>query len=180
MKYDKILGKISTGKMSRAELQDLRSNALSKFKAGEEEAMEVVSAIDVAKPSDTYILFMGFCPDADIGNRLDIEWKAQGICTFDYPESTFQVNRFNDVNSGDLVVLKKNAELGRTMTLHGHGRVTGIAYDERQTRYLCMHWSAQTEVIMVPAMAATSTVNIKAIETVEEEMPEEFFTWLGH
>ena len=179
MKYKNILDKISLGKMSRSELQDLRNNALTKFKAGDDEAMAVVSAIDVAKPKDTYILFMGFCPDADIGNRVDIEWKAQGICTFNYPESTVQVNRFNDVNTGDLVVLKKNAELGKTMTLHGHGRVTGIAYDDRQTRYLRMQWSAQTEVITVPAMAATSTVNIKAIETVEEEMPEEFFTWLG-
>ena len=66
------------------------------------------------------------------------------------------------------------------MTLHGYGRVTGIAYDNKQTRYLRMQWSSQTEVIAVPAMAATSTVNIKAIETVEEEMPGEFFTWLGH
>ena len=107
MKYKNILDKISMGKMSRSELQDLRNNALSKLKAGDEEAMEVVSAIDVAKPSDTYILFMGFCPDADICNRLDIEWKALGICTFDFPESTVQVNRFNHVLAGDLVVLKK-------------------------------------------------------------------------
>jgi len=179
MKYDKILEKIAAGKMSRTELHDLRSNAMSKFKAGDDEAIQVISAIDVAKPSDTYILFMGFCPDADINNRLDIEWKAKGICTFDYPESTVQVNRFNDVNAGDLVVLKKNAELGKTMTLHGHGRVTGIAYDEGQTKYLLMKWSTQSEVITVPAMAATSTVNTKLIETVEAEMPTEFFAWLG-
>ena len=179
MKYNKILEKLSAGKMSRTELQDLRSNAISKFKAGDDEAIKVIAAIDVAKPLDTYILFMGFCPDADINNRLDTEWKAQGICTFDFPESPPQVKRFNDISAGDLVVLKKNLELGKTMTLHGHGRVTGVAFDEEEKRYLRVSWSAQSEVITVPAIAATHTVNIKLIELVEAEMPKVFFTWLG-
>ena len=179
MKYDKLITKISAGEMSRSELHDLRINAMVKFKAGDDEAMEVITAIDVAKPSDTYILFMGFCPDADLNNRLDVEWKAKGICTFDFHESTTQVNRFDNVNKGDLVVLKKNLDLGKSMTLHGHGRVTGVAYDAMETRYLLMNWSSQTEVITVPAIAATSTVNIKLIESVEAAMPKEFFTWLG-
>jgi len=179
MKYDKILEKISAAKMSRTELQDLRSNALSKFKAGDDEAMEVISAIDVATPNDTYILFMGFCPDADINNRLDIEWKEQGVCHFDYYESEIQVERFSRICVGDLVVLKKREQFGKTMKLYGHGRVIEVAFDPGEHRFLKMKWSDQSDIIEVPLMACNSTVDIKSMEAVEGEMPNEFFIWLG-
>ncbi|MCL1043711.1 hypothetical protein L2712_18965 [Shewanella marisflavi] len=64
------------------------------------------------------------------------------------------------------------------MKLYGHGRVNGIAYDEDQVRYLKMGWSNQEEIIEVPLMGCNSTVDIKTIEAVEDEMPEEFYTWL--
>lgn len=46
-----------------------------------DDAKIIIDAINLATPSDTEILFMGFCPDADIDNRLDIEWREKGICT---------------------------------------------------------------------------------------------------
>jgi hypothetical protein len=179
MKYAKVLEKISAGKMNRSDLQDLRKNALDKHRNGDVDAMKVITAIDIAKPIDTYILFMGFCPDANVNERLDIEWKEKGICRFDYPESLVQVERFNSICVGDLVILKKIAKFGKTMTLHGHGRVKEIAYDENNVRFFMMDWSNQSDVIEVPLMGAGSTVNIKAMESVEGEMPDEFYAWLG-
>lgn len=152
---------------------------MEKFKIGDADALEVMSAIDIAKPVDSYILFMGFCPGADFSERLDIEWKKKGICRFDYHESEHQVARFNSICAGDLVILKKREQFGKTMKLYGYGRVKDIAYDVENVRYLVMDWSAQTDIIEVPLMGANSTVDIKSMEIVEGEMPNEFYTWLG-
>lgn len=179
MKYAKALERIQSGTMTRVDLVALRENALAKVEAGDRDAEHVVSAINQAKPADAYVLFMGFCPDADFNERLDIEWKAKGICRYDDLESPQQMERFNSICVGDLVVLKKGEQFGKTMTLYGHGRVKSIAYDENNIRYLVMDWSEQSEVIEVPLMGAASTVNIRAIEAVEGEMPEEFWQWLG-
>ena len=65
------------------------------------------------------------------------------------------------------------------MKLYGHGRVKSVAYDENDMRYLLMDWSSQEEIIEVPLMACNSTIDIKAIEQVEEVMPETFWQWLG-
>jgi hypothetical protein len=138
----------------------------------------VISAINIAKPKDQYILFMGFCPDADFSERLDTEWKAKGICRFDYLASKPQLDRFTSICVGDLVVLKKREQFGKTMNLYGHGRVIGIEYDDDNIRFLKVDWSSQDEVIEVPLMGCNSTVDIKNIETVESEMPEEFYRWL--
>lgn len=178
MKYQKPIDKIKNGTMSRADLVILKRNAEEKLAQGDLDAKEVLFAINIAKPVDSYILFMGFCPDADANNRLDIEWKEKGICRFDFPESEVQLERFNTICTGDLVVLKKIKQYGKTMTLHGYGRVKSIAYDEKNIRYLVMEWSSQEEIIEVPLMACNSTVNKKSIEAVEDEMPEEFYQWL--
>jgi hypothetical protein len=79
MKYEKIIESIKSGKMSRADLVKLKRNADEKHANGDREAKEVLDAINNAVPADSYILFMGFCPDADFGERLDIEWKKKGI-----------------------------------------------------------------------------------------------------
>jgi len=178
MKYAKQIAKVESGTMNRTELSKLKQNAKTKLKQGEEDAKYVIDSINQASPSDSYILFMGFCPNADLENRLDIEWKEKGICTFQYYESETQEDRFNKVCKGDLVVLKKIQQYGKTMRLYGHGRVKKISYYENNKRYLEMDWSNQEEVIEVPLMGANATVNIKSIEIVEEAMPEEFFDWL--
>lgn len=164
--------------MSRTDLVNLKRNAEEKLAQGDFDAKEVLSAINIAKPVDSYVLFMGFCPDADVNNRLDIEWKEKGICRFDYFESEHQVDRFNTICAGDLVILKKREIFGKTMKLYGHGRVKSVAYDENNIRYLVMDWSDQEEIIEVPLMACNSTVDIKSIEAVEDEMPDGFYQWL--
>ncbi|MEY8241892.1 MAG: hypothetical protein RPT25_16210 [Cycloclasticus sp.] len=179
MKYQKAIDRIKSGDMPRADLVKIKNNAEAKFANGDLEAKLVLDAINNAVPVDSYILFMGFCPDADISERLDKEWKEKGICRFDYLVSKQQVDRFNTICKGDLVVLKKREVFGKTMKLYGHGRVKSVAYDENNIRYLNMDWSKQDTIIEVPLMACNSTVDIKSIEVVEGEMPSEFYDWLG-
>ena len=178
MRYDRAIHRVKSGDMSRADLRKLKRNAESKLDSGDEDAREVLQAINRATPADSYILFMGFCPGADFSQRLDTDWKEQGICRFDYVESEQQLDRFNTICPGDLVVLKKREQFGRTMTLYGHGRVRLVVYDENDRRYLEMDWSDQKEIIEVPLMGCNSTVDIRTIEAVEDAMPEEFWSWL--
>ncbi|MCL6272334.1 hypothetical protein M3P05_20670 [Sansalvadorimonas sp. 2012CJ34-2] len=104
--------------------------------------------------------------------------EKNNICRFDYLESKHQVERFNSICKGDRVILKKREQFGKTMKLYGHGRVTSIAYDNDNIRYLNMDWSDQDEIIEVPLMGCNSTVDTKSIEQVEDEMPEQFYNWL--
>jgi hypothetical protein len=178
MKYEKIIERIKIGHMTRVELADLRANAEGKRSSEDVDAQTVIDAIDTSMPKDKYILFMGFCPGADFTERLDIEWKVGGICRFDYLESEQQLQRFKTICRGDLVVLKKREQFGKTMKLYGHGRVTSIANDENNIRYLNVNWENQNLVIEVPLMACNSTVDLRSIDTVEREMPTEFWHWL--
>lgn len=178
MKYDKVIERVKNGHMSRADLVKLKRNADDKYASGDVHALHVLEAINNATPADSYILFMGFCPSADFNERLDTAWKEGGICRFDYLESEHQLDRFNTICKGDLVVLKKREKFGKTMKLYGHGRVDSVAYDENDIRYLKMNWSSQDEIVEVPLMGCNSTVDIRTIEAVEDEMPEEFYQWL--
>jgi hypothetical protein len=171
MKYQKAIDRIHSGSESRANLRKLLGNAQEKFKAGDDDAKAVIDAIDLATPKDQYILFMGYCPNADLNNRLDIEWRAKGICTFDWEESAQQMANFQEVRAGDLVILKKVKKFGKTMEVSGHGRVKSVARNDKGNNYLVMDWHAQTEKLEVPLMGCGSTVNIKPIEAVEDNMP---------
>ncbi len=37
---------------------------------------ELTRAFDNATPSDSYLVFMGFCPGADFSRRQDTRWRA--------------------------------------------------------------------------------------------------------
>ena len=178
MKYQKQIDNVYSGNMSRSDLVKLKTNAMTKFNDGDLDAKLVLDVINNAKPSDSYYLFMGFCPNADFENRLDTEWKEKGICRFDYLESEHQLERFNTIYAGDCVILKKREKFGKSMKLYGHGRVKSLAYDENDIRYLIMDWSDQDEIIETPLLACNSTVDIKTIEQVEDAMPDEFYKWL--
>lgn len=178
MKYQDVIDRIRKNNYARSELLKLRTNAKSKDDSGDSDAHMVVKEIDATTPTDTHIVFMGFCPGADFDNRLDIEWKEKGICTFIYLESEHQLERFKNIWPGDLIVLKKRHQFGKSMRLYGHGRVTAAKYDADRNRYLDMNWSIQDRVIEVPLMGCNSTVDIRTIEQVESEMPQEFYEWL--
>jgi hypothetical protein len=179
MKHQKTIDRIRERKYSRADLTNLRENVLRRLASGDKEAQFVIDAIEQATPTDQYIVFMGFCPGAEFENRQDIGWKKDGICTFAYHDSEQQVERFANIHVGDLVVLKKRHKFGETMQLYGHGRVTGIRYDSGNHRYLTMNWSDQATVIEVPLMGCNSTVDIRSVAAVADEMPESLYEWLG-
>lgn len=132
MKYKKVIERVNNGKMSRADLATLKRNAENKFENDDVDAENVLHAINSAAPTDSYFIFMGFCPGADFSDRRDIDWKLKGICRFDYLESERQLERFNTICSGDLVILKKREKFGKSMKLYGHGRVNSVAYDEKK------------------------------------------------
>jgi len=179
MKYQKIIDRIVSDGMSRADLLKLQQNAQEKLKQGDVEAKSVIDAISISKPLDDYVLFMGFCPGADFGGRRDTEWKKKRICRYDVIEDKVQVSRFDSICMGDFVVLKKREQFGKTMKLYGHGRVNSIGYDAQGRRFLKIDWSAQDQVIEVPLMGCNSTVDIRSIETVHQEMPEAFYQWIN-
>lgn len=178
MKYEKLIERIQSETMSRHDLEVLTRNAVEKQRAGDIHAGMVIDAIQNAKPKDSYILFMGFCPGADFARRLDTDWKKSGKCRFDYLESKHQRERFESICKGDLVILKKREKFGETMKLYGHGRVLSVAYDNNEIRYLNMEWSKQDKIIEVPLMGCNSTVDIKSVEDVENVMPANFYKWL--
>lgn len=178
MKYENTLKRISAGDLTRVELRAVRENALAKKNEGDMDAQTVLQAVDSAVAKDASMIFMGFCPNADIDNRLDTEWKTHGICTFDYDESVVQMETFRSICTGDLIVLKKVEQFGKTMRLYGHGRVTGTKEGADGRRQLEMKWSAQDQVIEVPLMGCQSTVNLRSMESVEAAMSEEFFAWI--
>ena len=152
MKHQKTIDKIRNGVYTRSDLIKLRTNAEVMQKKGDADAAAVIAEIDTATPTDKSIVFMGFCPGADFNKRLDIEWKKEGICTFIFLSSEQQLDRFNDIWPGDLLVLKKRHQFGKTMLLYGHGRATGIKRNQDNTRYLEMDWSTQGRIIEVPLM----------------------------
>jgi len=176
MSIQKTIERIKSGTVSRNELDTLRANAESRRHLPG--AQELLAAIQMAKPLNTYMVFMGFCPNAEFSNRLDLEWKKQGTCTFDYYEDEVQSARFNSIMPGDIIVLKKREVFGVSMKVYGHGIVTSYAYDSENRRILNVTWSDQNEVIETPLMGANSTVNIKDMSVINNEMPEQFFQWL--
>jgi hypothetical protein len=179
MKYKRQIDKIRAGTYSRSELIRLRDNVERIVRQGDDAAREVLEEIDRATPADRYLVFIGFCPNADFSNRLDTEWREQGVCTFVFHESEQQSERFNSIWPGDLIILKKRHHFGESIQLFGHGRVIGIKHDTAGHRYLEMNWAAQQRIIEVPLMGCNSTVDVRSIEQVETQMPPEFYGWLG-
>jgi hypothetical protein len=186
----KLIDAIRAGRKSRHALAQHEANAHAALKQGDADAPLVLDALKRAVPTDPYFWFLGFCPNADVGNRLDTEWRAQGICTctidrFDESRGQErQIEDFMNIRIGDRLILKKDKKRGHTMTLHGYGRVTALAEDgATQPRYiersLIVDWAAQAAEIEVPFMGCTATVNWRDADRVEREMPAEFFAWLG-
>lgn len=179
-KYKKTIDRINSKELTRSELASLKENAKTKFLQGDLDAEVVLIAIEQAIPKDEYTVFMGFCPNAELANRLDTEWREKGICTFQHHDSEHQVERFNNIRTGDLIVLKKRQEFGKTMRLYGHGRVTRIENTPDGERILIVNWAAtDVEFIEVPLMGCNSTIDLKYSDQISQEMPEKYFQWLA-
>lgn len=177
--YQKTIQRVMSGELTRKELEIMRQNALEKFGNGDIFASEVVQIIDKTIPKDKEFIFMGFCPNGEFVNRLDIEWRRDENCTYEYLESAHQLERFLNIRVGDLIVLKKIESFGKTMCLFGFGRVLNIKHLKDGHRELGMKWSPQETIIETPLMGCNGTVDVKAYDNVVNEMPIEFWNWLG-
>lgn len=178
MKYQNVIDRIRSGKMSRADIEGLRANAIDKHEAGDPDAAAVLKALGEAKPIDDNFYFMGFCPWGNIANRLDRKWREEGVLEFDYDDAEDQLKAFQGIMAGDLVILKI-MDIGKgVMNLYGHGRVRAVDYTSG-IHYLRVDWAEEGPVIAVPLMGCTRTVNRKPRKKVLEAMPPEFFRWLG-
>ena len=180
MKYEKTIEQIKSGTLTRDALRTIRERATGALANGDEDARSVLQALDHAVARDWRIVFMGFCPNGELANRVDGRWRAEGTCTFDYDESEAQMNQFRSIIAGDLVVLKKSEVHGKPMSLHGHGRVTGTRTGADGRRELLVDWSQAVPFPEhVPMMGCQGTVNLREMGTVEGAMPMAFFDWAG-
>lgn len=176
-----LLDKIRRGDLSRAELVKLRDNATRLSREGNAQAKVVLDLINETAPPNTEreYVFMGFCPSADFANRQDIRWYEEGVCRFDYIESEHQLYRFCAIQPGDIIILKKREKFGETMRLFGHGRVAQIVMPEDgSTQFLRMQWLHRNDEIVTPLLGCNSTVDVRSISAVENEMPQDFWNWL--
>ena len=180
MKYEKTIEQIRSGTLTREALRLIRERAVGALATGDQDAGSVLRALDNAIARDRRIVFMGFCPNGELANRVDGRWRAEGICTFDYDKSEVQMNQFRNIVAGDLIVLKKSEVHGQLMSLHGHGRVTGTRTGADGRRELLLDWaSAGPFPENVPMMGCQATVNLREMGTVEGAMPVQFFDWAG-
>jgi hypothetical protein len=179
---EKLIQRIRAGEIRRADLVIYEANA--RQKRNDQDAIFLLEAIAQARPKDLYYVFMGFCPNADMNNRRDIEWRKQGRCTMEKWDgwSARQLADYESIKVGDLIVLKKRQKIGVSMRLFGYGRVTGINYEpgaDFLDRYLEVAWSNQSAVIEVPLLGCNATINLLDVDDVNRRMPAEFIDWLG-
>lgn len=178
-RYAKTVARIQSGLMSRDELQQLGRNARAKADAGDHDAEEVLRALVNAACVDTEYVFLGFCPDAQFEKRQDLAWRQSGLCSFDFFEDKAQTARFRRIVAGDLIVLKKRHEFGKTMRLYGHGRARSTARMQGGVLLIDVQWSLQAEVIEVPLLGCNTTVDVRSLEVLRSQgMPPGFFEWL--
>ena len=132
-----------------------------------------------AAPNDRRIVFVDFCPGGVVVQRLDIGWIKQGICTFDHFSSEEQWETFQSVSMGDLIVMKRDLQIGQTTRLYAHGRVLALELNENRDRVLMVDWSHEQDQIEVPLIRCNNMVKIQEIGDVEAAMPIEFWRWLA-
>jgi len=174
----KVLKILSSSSLTRTGLEAYRERILDMLAEDDPSHAELTRAFDNAVPSDSYLVFMGFCPGADFVRRQDTRWRTLGICEFEFDQSETQVRRFSTIRVGDQIILKKREIIGKTMKLYGHGKVIGVDYTVEGRRVLKMEWHPDETIIEVPLMGCNSTVNLKKTATVLNEMPPEFHRWL--
>jgi hypothetical protein len=180
--FEELANKIRLGGMTRNEMHVTRENQRRLLKLGYSAAQLVIDAINqtaVPKIEEKYA-FIGFCPGGNFANRLDTFWLTAGICKFDNIKSKHQINRFSRIHKGDTIILKKMLQWGVSMELFAYGEVLEVR-DAKETQLIYFHvdWHEHDEYLIVPAMAARSTVDVRSLAKVEDSMPPEFWTWLS-
>ncbi|NVJ99920.1 MAG: hypothetical protein HWE12_00120 [Oceanospirillaceae bacterium] len=77
------------------------------------------------------------------------------------------------------MILKKHEEFGKTMRIYSHGKVKAAKTSRIELPYLPVDLITPEEFLELPLMGCNTTVDVRSIKRVEDEMPEEFWEWLG-
>jgi len=180
--FEQLAGKIRLGRMSRNEMHVTRENQRRLLMLGYPAAQLVIDAInETAVPKiEAEYAFLGFCPGGNFDNRLDTFWLTAGICKFDNIKSQRQLHRFSHIHKGDTIILKKMLQWGVSMELFAYGEVLEVR-DAKASQLIYFHvdWHEHDQYLIVPAMAARSTVDVRSLAKVEATMPLEFWDWLS-
>lgn len=178
-RYASTIARIQAGQMSRDELQQLGRNARARADAGDVDAHEVLAALKHARCVELEYVFLGFCPNARLDERLDLQWREAGHCSFDFLENKVLTERFLRITPGDLLILKKRQDIGKTMRLYGHGRAASTPRQQGGILIVDVDWSAQDQVIEVPLMGCNTTIDVRSLDALRQHaMPEAFYDWL--
>lgn len=173
---------VRKGNHSRRDMLRMRENAKSQLERGNSAAQILIDAINqTAVPKlERQYAFLGFCPDGTLDSRLDEFWLKEGICKFTNIASKPQLKRFSSIHTGDTIILKKVLQWGVTIELFAYGEVIAVQ-DSSLTNliYFYVDWHSHSEYLIVPALGSRSTVDVRTPETVENNMPKEFWAWLS-
>ena len=167
--------------LTRSEIRAMEGNAQILIEKGDEGAQAILDALAYVAERDRTIVFMDFCPGGVLRNRLDLEWKRWGNCTFEFHPGNDQLQTFNSISEGALIVLKKVQQIGETMRVYGHGRVVSVTLLPSSGNILHMDWSKdQKYEIEMPIMNCVNAVNVVEKGSLEGAAFQEFWDWLRY
>lgn len=179
--YVRAVDCINRSFLTPAERGPLERSARVLSEKGNRFAPGILRALAQSARRDKRVVFMSFCPGGVLRNRVDQDWKKWGNCTFEFDGGNGQLENYNSIVEGDLVVLKKIQRIGETMRLHGQGRVREITTLSNGGNILHMDWM-QTNLyeLEVPLLGCGRAVNFVETSRLVEGMPQAFWDWLRH
>ena len=159
----------------------MERNARVLIEKGDLGAQGILDALAQVAERDRNIVFMDFCPGGVLRNRLDLDWKKWGNCTFEFQPGNDQLQTFNSISEGALIILKKAQQIGETMRLYGHGRVNSVTHLPSSGNILHMDWSKDQKFeIEIPMLGCVNSVNFVPKASLDTPEFQEFWDWLRY
>jgi hypothetical protein len=178
-RHAKTVEHINSSLLTRSEILAMERDAGILIEKGDASAQEILDALAHVAVRDRNIVFMDFCLGGVLRNRLDLDWKKWGNCTFEFQPGNDQLQTFNSIPEGALIILKKAQQIGETMRLYGHGRVSSVTYLPSSGNILHMDWSKEQKYeIEIPIMGCVNAVNVVEKNSLDKRELQEFWDWL--
>ncbi len=180
-RHAKTVEHIKSSLLTRSEILAMERSATVLIEKGDTGAQDILDALAKVAERDRNIVFMDFCPGGVLRNRLDLDWKKWGNCTFEFQPGNDQLQTFNSIPEGALVILKKVQQVGETMRLYGHGRVNSVTHLPSSGNILHMDWlKEQKYEIEIPILGCVNSVNFVAKDSLDKRELQEFWDWLRY
>ena len=176
--HAEIIDQVNRSVFMPSQLAAIERRANMLIGKGDLSAQDLLDAVASAAQRDRCIAFLSFCPGGVLRNRLDVMWRKQGNCTFEFHPGNGQSEDFKKIAIGNLLVLKKVQQYGETMRLYGHGRVLGVSAT-KSGNILQVDWSMRPQhELEVPFMGCDRAVNWVETSVLQSVMPKKFWDWL--